>query len=506
MADHPRRRQPQNFFAHPTSPTAMIMEDYCTSPRHFRSSTWSANAVPVTPPAEVFQLRPGKKTPEAAATIRDLIDEPIFWRGYTSDEEVASPLVDDNRSFDSGSFCYDSEDVVSIHDAPTPQRSTQSLGVSRPDGTQAQAVQFMSAGKAKFVSMPTPRVVRTAPSSPTRLPVSKMNRMNIEGRTINFSRTITPKSSGEGYGESMGSGTTKRSAYAQRVVRRKPDVPALQAMSRSQSPSYDNMALMSPSAARRAGFVEPEVHPATSPLSEGVWFSQSTTPDEERPSASAKQTTAQDHDFEPEAFPAQEASPMPDSPPLSLPRKRSSNYVLVGSSSTRRPAPFSTGLHSLQDAYTIPDSSSLSRPRLLRKLSSTFSFRTFNRPSRQDSVSSSESEKLRAVSETTSKPAHPISDMHIPTRTSSKPLPKMVPRGANERAPPIVIPPCPDDYDDGDLPARWPQRKDSATTGLAAETTHSQAEMRIERVSRVSKVPTHQRRKSHSTSSGSGSS
>ena len=498
------RRPPEHFLVYPTSPTAMIMEDYCASPRHYRSSTWSTNAAPVTPPAEIFQLKPGKKTPEAAATIRDLCQEPLFWRGYTSDEEVASPLIDDRRSFDSGSFCYDSEDVVSIHDETTPQQSTQSFSKAKMEGTHAQAVQYRSAGKAKVVSMSGPRIVRTAPSSPTRPAVSKMNRMNIEGRAINFSRTITPKASKDANFVAENTQTYEGPPQPKRVVRRKPDVPALQAVSRSQSPSQVSPSSVGPYS-RRAGFVEPSDEDLISPLCEGAWFSQSTTPEDERPAARSKKGTLPSPDDESESYPAQEASPVPDSPPFSLPQKRSSNYVLQGSSSVRGPALLSSASHLGHDTYMWAESQSLSPPRLLRKLSSTFSFRTFNRPSRQDSFSSNESEKLQPVKEKTPKPTHIISRISNPSRASSKPPSKMVPRGANERAPPIVIPPCPDDYDDGDdLPARWPLRKDSAPDCAKCEIETNNADMTIEKEAKGPKL--HQRKKSHSTSSGSGSS
>ena len=253
--------------------------------------------------------------------------------------------------------------------------------------------------------------------------------------------------------------------------------------------------------------MEPEDDEVVSPLSEAAWFSQSNTPEDERPSSNNKKHAVYAEDSEPDPYPAQEAMPVPDSPPAALSNKRSSNYILQ-SSSARRPAYLSIGTQDAY-AYTFPNSPSLTRPRLLRKLSSTFSFKTFNRPSRQDSFSSNESEKLHPLTET-KKPHHPISDMHVPSRSSSKPLPKLVPRGANERAPPIVIPPCPEDYDDGaddegELPnARWPMRKDSVPhigAGASKDVLEAGAEKKGTAGGRG-----HGRKKSHSTSSGSGSS
>jgi hypothetical protein len=98
--------------------------------------------------------------------------------------------------------------------------------------------------------------------------------------------------------------------------------------------------------------------------------------------------------------------------------------------------------------------------RKLHKLSSSFSLRTFSKGFKRSSVS----EKSVAGSTTSlAMPAqmpYTISEMHIPSRTSSKPLPKMVPRGASERAPPIVLPPCPYDYAEQEIEPTtpWPLR------------------------------------------------
>lgn len=88
--------------------------------------------------------------------------------------------------------------------------------------------------------------------------------------------------------------------------------------------------------------------------------------------------------------------------------------------------------------------------RKLRKFSSSFSLGRFN-PAltrrKTDSVdtSSDEMPSLTAQHRQTLPPA-----TYIPSRGSSlRPQSaKMVPRGGNERAPPIVLPPCPDDSDD----------------------------------------------------------
>jgi len=90
--------------------------------------------------------------------------------------------------------------------------------------------------------------------------------------------------------------------------------------------------------------------------------------------------------------------------------------------------------------------------RKLRKFSSSFSLGRFN-PAKRNSSAGNSSEDLPALSSPI--PLTPkIPEVYRPTRCSSlqpPPSAKMVARGANERAAPIVLPPCPDDSeDDGD--------------------------------------------------------
>lgn len=90
--------------------------------------------------------------------------------------------------------------------------------------------------------------------------------------------------------------------------------------------------------------------------------------------------------------------------------------------------------------------------RKLRKFSSSFSLGRFN-PSfaKRSSSAGHSSEHLPTVS--SARPlTSPVPDVYRPTRCSSlqpPPAAKMVARGGNERAPPITLPPCPDDSEDG---------------------------------------------------------
>ena len=108
----------------------------------------------------------------------------------------------------------------------------------------------------------------------------------------------------------------------------------------------------------------------------------------------------------------------------------------------------------------VPTHAPAPAKRKLRKFSSSFSLGRFNPGfSKRSSSAGTSSEELHTSSSAI--PATPqIPEVYRPTRCSSlqpPPPSKMVARGANERAPPIVLPPCPDDSDhDGDYagPAR----------------------------------------------------
>lgn len=136
---------------------------------------------------------------------------------------------------------------------------------------------------------------------------------------------------------------------------------------------------------------------------------------------------------------------------------------------------FSINSHNMPDAQTLreflnSDPYSQGRPlshvpahlttpskRKLRKFSSSFSLGRFNPGfSKRNSSAGNSSEHLPALS--SPKPlTPPVPEVYRPTRCSSlqpPPSAKMVARGANERAPPLVLPPCPDDGGDDVGPKR----------------------------------------------------
>ena len=101
----------------------------------------------------------------------------------------------------------------------------------------------------------------------------------------------------------------------------------------------------------------------------------------------------------------------------------------------------------------VPTHAPAPAKRKLRKFSSSFSLGRFNPGfSKRSSSAGTSSEELPPSSAIPATPQIP--EVYRPTRCSSlqpPPASKMVARGANERAPPIVLPPCPDDSEyDGD--------------------------------------------------------
>lgn len=78
--------------------------------------------------------------------------------------------------------------------------------------------------------------------------------------------------------------------------------------------------------------------------------------------------------------------------------------------------------------------------RRLQKFSSSFSLSRLANTKRRDSTDSSADEEFPPATS-----LRPVPEVYIPTRTSSM-QPKLVPRGANERAQPLVLPPFLNEY------------------------------------------------------------
>ncbi|TKA65548.1 hypothetical protein B0A55_13209 [Friedmanniomyces simplex] len=196
------KRPMEDFFCNPTC--TFPMDD---NPRFSMASEPVIVGSPTMPPSEMFSFKAGVKIPEPSAAIRHFTDEPMFWRGYTSEEDVASPIdTDDVMSFRTTSTLSNtSEPAERTSNASFPEQLAQSCDRVERQCARAQAVTLVPAGKAKVVSMPkvvdvsaTPRMRRPAPITPMRPPVSRMSRIGIGSQTSSQAsgspRTSTEKS------------------------------------------------------------------------------------------------------------------------------------------------------------------------------------------------------------------------------------------------------------------------------------------------------------------------
>ncbi|KAK1088017.1 hypothetical protein LTR48_002035 [Friedmanniomyces endolithicus] len=122
---------------------------------------------------------------------------------------------------------------------------------------------------------------------------------------------------------------------------------------------------------------------------------------------------------------------------------------------------------------TTPPPVSPSRRRL-HKLGSSFGLKVFGMKRTNSSDSSlGDPEAMRESDPAASAPPPSLQ----PLARASSMKPKMIARGANERAPPLVLPPCPETYEDERDLSRWPLRKDSSIMGLPSKLHKRQRSM-----------------------------
>ncbi|KAK1825373.1 hypothetical protein LTR12_000174 [Friedmanniomyces endolithicus] len=112
--------------------------------------------------------------------------------------------------------------------------------------------------------------------------------------------------------------------------------------------------------------------------------------------------------------------------------------------------------------------------RRLHKLGSSFGLKVFGMKRTNSSDSSlGDPEAMRESDPAASAPPPSLQ----PLARASSMKPKMIARGANERAPPLVLPPCPETYEDERDLSRWPLRKDSSIMGLPSKLHKRQRSM-----------------------------
>ena len=397
MRDSPVKRSIEDFLV---NPTIRMDEQYSYEER----CAFSESLIPVTPPKELLAFKPRRKNSKRAGGIEYFNDETSFWRGYTSDEEVASPIDNDDFSFISTNS--EGESAASIGEQSShSQKSNNAQQLC----SRAQAVQVVSAGKAKVVTMPKlvefPAIQRddSMMSRPdVRPPPFRKNRVNLSGSSqySNSSCGYSSRSSAEETSRSPTSSPHSGQPQDLRFARQK---------------------LKSP---RNQVVASPESLLSTNPVF---------TPKTAWP---ARRLNFSDHD------------------PPSL------------------------------DSIARSHASSSATKSIMHKFSS-FGLRGLSRRGRRSGAADgSSAEDVTAKKDLEAPVRSPvISDMHIPSRTSSKPPPKLIPRSANERAAPIILPPCPDEYEDDFPVPQWPPRSDSVATMMPNRTNTNPAIMHSRRKS-----------------------
>ncbi|KAK5741752.1 hypothetical protein LTR17_003743 [Elasticomyces elasticus] len=393
MADSSAKRPIEDFLCNPTFTFTMEVH-----PRFSMVAEPAIEGSPTMPSDDMFSWKAGMKTPERPAAAKHFTDEPMFWRGYTSEEEVASPIDNDGMSFRTTSTLSDiSETPSRMSNASFPEQLAHNCNRVEQQCNRAQAITLVPAGKVKVVSMPklvdastTPRMRRPAPITPFRPPVSRMNRMEIGSQTSrgvsNSPRTSTEKSPVSTAPSSVAALLTR-----DRSIRQRPSLPTLQATPRFQSSISGSKT--SPRVVKTADFLQHDPYPAL-PVDLPI------TP-----------------------------------PPMSPSRRRLHRFgssIGLGVFGMRRS---NSSDSSLDDALEIVKSVEPRGNALFQASSPQMLSRT---PS---------------------------------TKT------KMVARGANERAPPLILPPCPETYEDERDVTRWPLRKDASVLGLPTKLHKRQRSM-----------------------------
>lgn len=365
-------------------------------PSHVESQphNMSGDLIPIFLADEIVTVKAGRKSIESAGSIHKFSNQSIFSNGYVSEEEAASPVEDNDFGFNTAS---DTESIVSIKETPSVENLTDHANALQLC-TKAQAVQFVSAGRAKVVSVPKPLDLslhgnQYSPTidTPTRTSVSKRDAGVYDG---SFVHTPSPRSSSD---RSPASSSYEEQVFRPRTIRRKPKLPPLQAPTSSSQRSVRSQ---TPLADQRAEFLNYDPYP--------------------------------------------------------------SNWPLGG-----------------------PASASPTKLRM-PKLSSSFSLKAFGRR-RSNSGGSSASDGWDSPTEqyiAVSLPASPAV-RHVPRTLRKSTPPKMVARGASERAPTLVLPPCPEGYDgdDNSHSSQWPLRKDSYSSSPTFETPNALKQIRRKSVS-----------------------
>jgi hypothetical protein len=94
-----------------------------------------------------------KAIPLPTATIKNVSEEPIFWHGYNSDEEMASPVAFDDLSISEDDFDDDDSNSLTSSRRSSSDESVESAQSTKSFCIQAQAITMLSV-RPKMVEVP----------------------------------------------------------------------------------------------------------------------------------------------------------------------------------------------------------------------------------------------------------------------------------------------------------------------------------------------------------------
>lgn len=331
----------------------------------------------------------------SSATITSIVDEPVFWHGYTSDEEAASPIAGDDME-------WDAMDDASFEELPqlSPMEEQRAIVVRQAHQlcTHAQAVTILSAGRPKMVTVPksidSPRSACESQFSslPTQL---QAKRASTHMRASSWDAPTNDRNSSD---------------Y-------------------SQKDSLDSSGCVSPLSTAPSSILEQP-------------------PRSHRMSVSSKHIPLMEAARH---VPLMEAARLgsPHSPTSSLTGGLNSSYLW-----SQPPAPTSAPRSSMSQIKSGVlsalinkfDSSESSARRGSRTSTNNIS-RIGKQFLRRDTLEDVEDQYISRMAEPTHEfhqPASPI--IRLPVRNTSTKPSRMVARGADERAPVLTLPTCPDEF------------------------------------------------------------
>lgn len=346
----------------------------------------------------------------STATITNVVDEPVFWHGYTSDEEAASPIAGDDID-------WDEIDDASFSDlpplSPVEEQRATIVGQAHQLCTHAQAITILSAGRPKMVTVPK---TLDSPQSEHDSQFSSLpNKIRVKPapnhlRAVSLDAPSNDRSSSDySQKDSMdSSGCVSPLSTAPSSILEQPSRPHRMSVSSKHIPLME--------AARHV------------PLMEAVRLGSSHSPTSPSLNSGLNSSYTWSH------------PPAPTSAP-SAPRSSISQIK-------------SGVLSALINKFDSGDASSTRRG---SRTSTNNISRIGKQFLRRDTLEDIEDEYVSKMSESANdftQPASPI--IRLPNRNSTaKPASRMIARGADERAPVLTLPTCPSEFSNS-FESEWP--------------------------------------------------